>query len=384
VQIFTQELAAAQREYQALLDDLRAAQPAYVALRTVSVPSDADIQGKLPPDAALLEYVVSDDTLAIFVLTHASLRATTVPVRAADLRAKVELFRDLVVGERTDTWRKPAESLRRLLIEPVEQAGWLAGITHVYVVPHGVLNYLPFAALPQSRAQGARFLVEDYVLAYLPAATTLFYQQPGKGNGNGQALLALAPARSHLRFAAQEAESVRRLFPQGSVALVGGKATESAFKEVAGRYGIVHFATHGYFNKANPIFSGVQLEADQQNDGRLDVHEILGLRLDASLVTLSACDTALGSGYFSEVPAGDEFVGLTRAFLFAGSSSVVASLWEVDDRSTLQFMGSFYRRLRPAGGAEALAQAQRETLRQGGRYRHPYYWGPFVLAGAMK
>jgi CHAT domain-containing protein len=381
VQIFTQELLAAQREYRNLLDDLRSTQPAYVSLRTLSVPSDREIQSKLPPDAALLEYVVSDDSVAIFVLTSTNLRAKTVPLRAADLRAKVELFRDLVVGERTDAWRKPAESLLRLLIEPVEQAGWLNAITRLYVVPHGVLHYLPFAALPRSSAQGSRYLVEDYVLAYLPAAATLYFQPPANGS---RTLLALAPASSHLRFAAQEAQSVRRLFPDKGVALVGGSATESAFKGVARNYGIIHFATHGYFNKANPIFSGVQLEADQKNDGRLEVHEILALRLDAGLVTLSACETALGSGYFSEVPAGDEFVGLTRAFLFAGSSSVVASVWEVNDRSTMQFMDSFYRRLRPAGAAGALAQAQRETLRRGGLYRHPYYWAPFVLTGAMK
>jgi CHAT domain-containing protein len=330
----------------------------------------------------LLEYVVSEDAIAIFVLTRTSLRAKTVPVRAVDLRAKVELFRELVVGERTDAWRKPAESLRRLLIEPVEQAGWLDGITHLYVVPHGVLHYLPFAVLPRTGAKGPRYLVEDYVLAYLPAATTLFYQQ--RNNGNGQALLSLAPASSRLRYAMQEANAVRNLFLQGSMALLGSKATESTFKGVAARYGIVHFATHGYFNKANPIFSGVQLEADQKNDGRLDVHEILGMRLSAGLVTLSACDTAMGSGYFSEVPAGDEFVSLTRAFLFAGSSSVVASLWEVNDRSTMQFMNSFYRRLRPAGGAFALAQAQRDMLRRGGNYRHPYFWAPFVITGTMQ
>ena len=74
----------------------------------------------------------------------------------------------------------------------------------------------------------------------------------------------------------------------------------------------------------NPLLSGLTLEADTQEDGRLEVHEILGLRLNANLVTLSACDTALGSGYFAEVPAGDDLVGLTRAFLFAGSPSVCA------------------------------------------------------------
>jgi len=111
---------------------------------------------------------------------------------------------------------------------------------------------------------------------------------------------------------------------------------------------------------------------------------VMGMRLDADLVTLSACETALGSGYFAEVPAGDDFVGLTRAFLGTGSDSVLASLWEVNDRSTLDFMRSFYRNLAKAGKADALAQAQRAMLHRGGRYAHPYFWAPFVLVGAME
>jgi CHAT domain-containing protein len=129
---------------------------------------------------------------------------------------------------------------------------------------------------------------------------------------------------------------------------------------------------------------------------------------------LSACDTALGGGYFAEVPAGDDIVGLTRAFLFAGSPSVVASLWAVNDRSTMRLMSGFYNRLlstegsRRDGGrgfspggeglnasttgpdadstdkATALADAQRDLVARGGRYSHPYFWGAFVLVGQMK
>jgi CHAT domain-containing protein len=165
--------------------------------------------------------------------------------------------------------------------------------------------------------------------------------------------------------------------------LVGDRATESSFKRLAGRYEILHLATHGYFNKYNPLLSGVELEPDAKDDGRLEVHEILALRLKAKLVTLSACDTALGGGYFSEVPAGDDLVGLTRAFLFAGSPSVLASLWEVNDLSTLQFMRSLYGRLSQGDKASALASAQREMRSKGGRYAHPYFWGAFVLVGRM-
>jgi len=95
----------------------------------------------------------------------------------------------------------------------------------------------------------------------------------------------------------------------------------------------------------------VELEPDAREDGRLEVHEILGLRLKADLVVLSACDTALGSGYLAEVPSGDDIVGLTRAFMFAGSPSVIASLWAVNDQSTMRLMRAFYGRLVPLGKA---------------------------------
>src|SRR6185436_2148025 len=120
-----------------------------------------------------------------------------------------------------------------------------------------------------------------------------------------------------------------------------------------------------------------------QEDGRMDVHEILELKLNAKLVTLSACDTALGTGYFADVPAGDDLVGLTRAFLFAGAPSVLASLWEVNDRSAGVLMHSFYGRLGHTDKATALAEAQRGLRARRGPYAHPYYWGSFVLVGQM-
>ena len=123
-----------------------------------------------------------------------------------------------------------------------------------------------------------------------------------------------------------------------------------------------------HFNKLNPLLSGLELEADGADDGLLQVHEVLGLRLAADLVTLSACDTALGSGYFAEVPAGDEFVGMTRAFLAAGSASVMATLWEVDDKASVPADAALLRatdwaRRAPRQRPGALAEAQRELAR---------------------
>jgi CHAT domain-containing protein len=198
-------------------------------------------------------------------------------------------------------------------------------------------------------------------------------------------VLALAPGKGRLLHAPEEVSSIAKLFRPHSEMLLGDDATESIFKKNANRYRVLHLATHGYFNKLNPLLSGLQLEPDETNDGLLEVHEILELKLKTDLVTLSACETGLGSGFFTEIPAGDDFVGMTRAFLQAGSATVLATLWEVDDRSTVDLMNSFYRNLEANGvaadKAAALANAQR-TLHASADYKHPYYWAPFVLVGA--
>jgi len=199
---------------------------------------------------------------------------------------------------------------------------------------------------------------------------------------SGERLAALAPSVSNLQFTSGEVRAVGTAFGPHATVIVGSKATETWFKHMAGDYDVIHFATHGFFNRANPLFSGVQLEPDTQNDGRLQVYEILGLHLRAQLVTLSACETALGSGYFTEIPAGDEFVGLTRAFLSAGASTVVASLWEVNDNSTARLMQSFYRKVSKDSPSVSLAIAQRSMLNGDKDHRNPYYWSAFVVVGS--
>jgi CHAT domain-containing protein len=155
---------------------------------------------------------------------------------------------------------------------------------------------------------------------------------------------------------------------------------EARFKQEAGRYQVLHLATHGYFNHVNPLFSGVDLEPGAGEDGRLQVFEILGLPLSADLVTLSACDTALGGGELSDLPAGEELIGLTRAFLSAGSANVLATLWAIDDRTTAPLMADFYRAARTQPFPEALAQVQREWARRGDADSHPWRWAAFIIS----
>jgi CHAT domain-containing protein len=379
IAVFSQELLAAEQEYQAFLDDRRWAE---ASPGESGVPQYREVAEVLAEDEALVEYVVGPQTLMLFLLTRERLTTHTVQLRREDLDNKTALLSSLVLQSGNDRWKKPALSLARSLIEPIRAKDQLAGIHHLYVVPHGSLNYVPFSLLPSHGTEDSHRLVEDFTLAYLPTAAVLSRER--RDSGEASSMLAVAPDASRLRFAREEASAINALFQPDSVALLGRAATESAFKELAPDYRFLHLATHGFFNKLSPLLSGVQLEADAVNDGRLELHEILQLELDADLVTLSACETGLGSGYFAEVPAGDDYVGLTRAFLYAGTTMVLATLWEVDDASTLRLMKQFYGDLVEAVRGEdktgALTRAQRALL-SSDDYNHPYYWAPFVMVG---
>lgn len=381
ISVYSRELLVAEQEYQAFLDERRRSRPS--AKDDYRSPTYADIKLRLLPGEALLEYVVGSEDLMAFLLTRDALIAETTPLRRENLQSKVELLRNLIRRQDTERWKKPAASLAKSLLEPFYRAGRLDGIKHLYLVPHGNLNYLPFALLPVGGMHDSPLVIEKYTLTYLPTAAALM--RPNQPSLNDSSMLSIAPERSRLQHASAEARAVNALFGPDSKALLGRSATETAFKNEAANYRLLHLATHGYFNKFNPLLSGLELESDEENDGQLGLHEILGLHLDADLVTLSACQTGLGSGHFTAVPAGDDFVSLTRAFLYAGAGSVMATLWEIDDRSTVEFMEGFYRRLKLSENrqdkAVVLALAQRE-LRLSERYKHPYYWAPFILVGS--
>ena len=337
------------------------------------------VRRRLPAGTALLEYLTLQDGVAVFVLSHGQVVAQVLRVAPADLAARVELLRDLVSRPGEDTWVGPASSLYDLLIRPLVAAGWLDGITRCYIVPHGVLHYIPFAAL-RDREVGF-VLGERFMLAQLPSAAALVSDVSPRIRTR-EGLLAVAPLGRTLPYAREEAEAVARLFAGPSTLLVGLAATETAFKEAAPQFPVIHLATHGALNRVNPLLSSLELGPDATNDGHLQVFEIVDLHLSARLVVLSACETGLAAGAYSNTPPGEEFTGLTQAFLTAGSRTVLASLWSISDRATVSVMRRFYERSGVTAPGAALRDVQREL--KGGRERaHPYYWAPFVLIGPV-
>ena len=226
---------------------------------------------------------------------------------------------------------------------------------------------------------GQRDLLDRYSLRMLPSASVLKYLRSASPTKQG-ALLAfgnpdLGNPKYDLEFAQAEAIAVTRNRPQ-SRALLRKEANETAFRQYGGEFRYLHFATHGQFNADAPLQSALLLARDGASDGRLTVDKLYSIKLDADLVTLSACETGLG-----KVANGDDVVGLTRGFMYAGASTIVASLWQVDDQATSFLMTRFYDNLRQSDKREALRQAQLDTRK---KFAHPFYWAAFQLTGAAR
>jgi CHAT domain-containing protein len=379
-------LARAQEQYSQLLLELRedgAADAGGIRGEAVSWHAVASRLGR---GEALLEYLVSDSTTLAFVVTSDSVRAVDLNVGRYALASLVDFARGTLVrpqspGSRS-AWRAPLRRLHEHLVAPLEAAGALAGISRLIVVPHAELHYLPFAALIRRGGTTVRdqFLIERYDIAYTPSAS-VWTRLGERARSQVGGVLALAPRAGVLPGSREEVEAIRALYGREATVLVNAAASEPAFRAAVPRYGIVHLATYGVLNKHNPLFSFVQLNPGADADGRLEVHEVFGLALNARLLVLSACQTALASGAVSDVPAGDDWVGLVRAFLSVGAANVIATLWPVEDRSTARLMARLHRRLRGGQSEDvALAEAQRETLRDSAT-ADPFYWAGFVLVG---
>ena len=383
--IVREALARAQEQYAQLLLEVREEASSYGGIVRGDVSSWREVAGRLAKGEVMLEYLVGDSSTVVFAITKDSLRTVQIDVGRRTLESLVDFVRGTMArpaaaaSSARAPWRAPLHRLHEYLIGPVESAGLLAGAQRLIIVPHAELHYLPFAALIR-RAPREEFLIERYDIGYTPSAS-VWLRLGERATPRTAGVLALAPRSAALPGSREEVDAIRSLYGRDATVLVNAAATEAAFRVAASRYAVVHLATYGVLNKHNPLFSYVALNPDSDVDGRLEVHEVFGLALNARLLVLSACQTALASGLISDVPAGDDWVGLVRAFLGVGAANVIATLWPVEDRATAQVMERLYRRLR-AGEAEvpALSAAQRESLRAAAT-ADPFYWAGFVLVG---
>jgi CHAT domain-containing protein/Tfp pilus assembly protein PilF len=425
-------LTRSRLEYESFQTSLYAAHPELRARRGQSPPLTLQDAAELLTDQhkALLEYIVAEDQVYLLVITGAGSGTTSQPVLKAyslningkDLAKKSEAFR-LSVADRALTIKEAGQSLYNLLLKPAEKQ--LRGVTKLCIVPDGPLWNLPFQALYD---QGKGFLLEQSAIYYAPSLSVLremtkrgdrvrnLEQQAGtrsrRSSSQGKlasrsappTLLAVgnptlgAPTISKIKSARRdealgplpdterEVKTLGRLYAGGEhKILVGKQATEAAVKADAGKFQILHLATHAVLDDASPMYSRIMLSSsaeDAQQDGMLEAWELAKLDLEAEMVVLSACETA--RGHLSD---GEGVIGMSWALFIAGCPSVVVSQWKVDSARTADLMVEFHRNLlsqRNAGikrpsKSEALRQAALKLIR--GPFNHPVYWASFVLIG---
>ena len=425
------EIAALTTEYEQVQARIRASSPQYAALvQPVPLKLDEIQKQVLDSDTLLLEYSLGEEKSFVWTVTPDSIKTYELP-RRSTIEPVARRVYDLLIArnqnasketlqqqrQRLDLsdaeYPKAAADLSKIILEPV--AAELRN-KRLLIVGDGVLQFIPFAGLPDPAATDSRALIVDHEIVTAPSASVvaLLRQENGNRSVATKTVAVLADpvfsnndprvgrsASAHavrsateadlgnlrrLRFSRQEAEEIARLAPDGSkLEAVDFEANRKlATSAELGQYRVVHFATHGLIDNEHPELSGVVLslvdQKGQPQNGFLRLYDLYNLKLSAELVVLSACQTALGK----EI-RGEGLVGLTRGFMYAGAPRVIASLWQIDDRASAEFMKRFYQgllgeKLRPA----AALRAAQVSMQKDKRWQNPHYWAAFSLQGEWR
>ena len=403
------------KEHQEMDAQIKKLAPAISTLSTrLTLPTWNDVQKLLDAKTVLVSYTITDSAKYILIGSRETLVMKKIDPKT-NLDKMVRGFINQIKFQ-SPSITQLATQLTTILWTPVEEALITLAIPNpekIIIIPDGPLYYLPFEALGNDK-----FLVEKYTLHYTYSAALL-------SNTNRNApkekpsLIAMAPVfedketnfvtKSCERFVAfsRKADTTSRAFSRAGdyitplpgtrseiqkinqLHLEKGILTDLFLEEDANeekikkggleKFDYIHLATHGFVNNQYPELSGLLLTQDSKSaeDGVLYTGEIVGLNLTAELVTLSACETALGKKI-----QGEGVRGLTTSFLFAGAKNVIASLWKVSDQSTSDLMIEFYTELLTGKDKATALRLAKLKLIKTENYNHPYYWAPFVQVGA--
>jgi CHAT domain-containing protein len=335
----------------------------------------------IPEGVLLVQYAPMADQLYIFLVNSKEVKIVVAPTKPEDLWKKIDTVRaQITSGEKGGPLDKNLIALYDLLIKPI--APELEGIKTMAIIPNQRLFYLPIHALAKKQADGRiRYLIEDKEIVYLAGADVLSVIQGTDKSKSPSGMVAFGnPTGANLPASEQEVRAIAQVFPATEV-MSGGDVTKvSLHKEQMLDKRIIHFATHGILDAANPTESYIQLAMGGPPDlARLKVDEIWDLPFKkVTLVTLSACESALGG----KDPDGTEITSLAEGFSTAGATTVLASLWSVGDESTKELMVEFYKQLAIPGVSKAAAlQTAEIKLLRNPKFSRPLYWAPFILMG---
>jgi len=397
------ELSSAEADLDAFHAAVRKSNPRFGNVQYPEPIRLSEIQSKLLDDqTAVIEYLLGEKRSIVWVITKSQVTTAVLPPRK-EIEDAVDAYRKLMT-ERASTLtlqrslseiKRAGQKLYRSVFQPIEAA--VASSRILFIVPDGKLDYLPFEALVSTRST---FLVEKFAIVYGPSAsaviavqamnqattppwkTLLAFGDPVTNGVDARNYTERGFPLSRLPYTRDEVLAISKLFPVSQRhVLLDVEAREDVVKhEHLDDYRFVHFASHGVLDEAKPGRSGILFSrpANSTEDGILRMDEIMRLKLNADLVTLSACSTGLG-----QLINGEGILGVTRAFFYAGARNVTVSLWNVNDSATAALMESFYRNLnRKLTKAEAMRQAKLSLLHSSNPlWQHPYYWAPFTIQG---
>ncbi|HKO98587.1 MAG TPA: CHAT domain-containing tetratricopeptide repeat protein [Pyrinomonadaceae bacterium] len=439
-------------EYRQVETQLKEENPRFAVFDQSTALTLEQVQSELRDgDTILLEYALGEERSYLWAVTADSLRSYELPSRSTLENAGGEVYKlmtarqevgESVAGdyqsnvETSDRARQDkAVVLSQLLLGPVADQ---IGSKRLIIVTEGILQYIPFEALPSPQSKSAELrsgsvssnsllLLDTNEVVTLPSVSTLiairrqkvkavsnnkvvmvfadpvFNTNDDRLKNDGRTTPALASSDQYsspvalrglargggprrLVHSSEEADAIVATAPRGStmVARAFDANREAAMQPAVGGYQIVHFATHGFFNSEHPELSGIVLSMIQPDGSKINgfmaLQDIYKLDLSAQLVVLSACDTALGKDM-----KGEGLVSLTRGFMYAGSKSVVTSLWKVDDRATAQLMKHLYESMLRDGMTPAAAlRSAKQKIRREKSWSEPFFWAGFVLHGEYK
>ena len=365
--------------------------PSLAEMRYPQMASASELQASLRPEETIVSFFLGEPESFRWTIRRDQVELRRLAGRKAIEAQTERLGRLLRVPANLTEVRGEGAALAAMLLGDLN----LPDRGPLVVVPHGVLNYVPFEMLPVS----GRLLIKQHPVSYASSLNSLARLRRGSDNPGpfrilavGNPAVAAAPKAAAivraadvdnvallgpLPFAEEELAAIGRTFGASTETLSGPSARESRFRQQdLGRFRVIHFATHALVTEAHPTRSGLLFSPEPGEDGLLQMGEIYRLGLRSDLVVLSACQTALGR----EI-TGEGIVGLTRAFFYAGSRAVVAALWNLNDRFAADFVERFYREIAAGRPPEDALRRAKLTYVNDPRYGHPFYWASLVLAG---
>lgn len=392
------ELQEKEYEYETLKREIRTKNPAYADLVYPKIVTLEETQNHLlDSHTAFFEYLLGKEKSLAFVITKKDFQIFSLPSKEEIQKLVSNYLKALSDRENHDF--RIGQDLFDILVSP----GLNNKIDDIIFIPDDILHFLPFETLIGHQEN---WLIQDYNIAYTPSISAykaIIARKKANGTKQPMDLLAFGDpdfgkleaedntdnptlksdngkSFFRLKYSGTEITKISRLFKKSKIkTFVRKEASEETLKNHRlDNYKIIHFATHSRVDNNRPTHSHIilSLDDDPTENGLLEAREIFNLKLNADLIILSACETGLG-----KFIKGEGIEGLNRTFFYAGSSSVLMSLWPVNDQATYQLMERFYTYLRDSEPImDSLRKAKLEMIKSD-VLSHPFYWAGFVISG---